>query len=78
MSSNWFLKVKTLDDEHLVDLGSDGSAAGAILEQAKKQMGQTGAVTIADSLVLNASDIVSISLHQGAAAGDLAAAADAP
>jgi hypothetical protein len=65
--NNWYLKVKTLDDTQLIDLGTDGIAAGATLEQAKKQMAETGAVTIAGSFVVNASDIVSISLHQGAA-----------
>lgn len=58
MATTWYLKVKTLNDEHMVDLGGSSAVARAILEQAKGRMEETGAVTIAGSLVVNASDIV--------------------
>ena len=66
MTSNWYLRVKTLNEEHVVDLGGNSTVARAILEQAKGRMEKTGAVTIAGSLVVNASDIVSITLHEEA------------
>ena len=66
MATNWYLRVKTLSDEHVVDLGGSSAVASAMLEQAKGRMEETGAVTIAGSLVVNASDIVSITLHEEA------------
>jgi hypothetical protein len=66
MATTWYLRVKTLNDEHVVDLGANSTVARATLEQAKTRMEETGAVTIADSLVVNASDIVSITLHEEA------------
>lgn len=66
MATNWHLRVKTINDEHVIDLGENSTVAAAMLEQAKARMDETGAVTIAGSLVLNASDIVSITLHEDA------------
>jgi hypothetical protein len=62
-AGNWYLLVKTLNDEYLVDVGTNATAARAALERAKKLMNETGAVTIADGLVVNASDIESIALQ---------------
>ena len=65
---NWFLNVKTLNDTFLVDVGTDATAARVALDRAKKLMNETGAVTIADGLVVNASDIESIALQDTDAA----------
>jgi hypothetical protein len=66
MATTWYLRVKTLNDEHVIDLGANGTVARAMLEQAKARMDETGAVTIAGSLVVNASDIISVTLHEEA------------
>lgn len=63
MADSWYLRVKTRNEEHQIDLGADEAGAHAALEEAKKLMHETGAVTIAGGLVVNASDIVSMSLH---------------
>jgi hypothetical protein len=63
-----YLRVKTLNDSFLVDVGTDSRAARVALERAKALMEETGAVTIADGLVVNASDIESIVLQDGKAA----------
>ena len=59
----WYLRVKTLDAERQIDLGSDERVARAALAEGKKLMEETGAVTIGGGLVVNASDIVALSLH---------------
>ena len=68
-AGSWYLRVKTLDDEYLVDVGTEATAARAALERAKTLLDETGAVTIADGLAVNASDIESIVLQDSAAAG---------
>jgi hypothetical protein len=60
---NWYLRVKTLSEDYLVDVGPDPQRARAALENAKRLMHETGAVTIGDALVVNASDIESIALQ---------------
>jgi hypothetical protein len=64
-----YLRVKTLHDEFVVDVGTDATAARVALERAKALMEETGAVTIADGLVVNASDIESIVLQDAEGAG---------
>jgi len=64
-----YLRVKTLNDEFVVDVGTDATAARVALERAKALMEETGAVTIADGLVVNASDIESIVLQDAEGAG---------
>jgi hypothetical protein len=66
--NHWYLRVKTLQDEYLVDVGTNAGAARIALENAKRSMSETGAVTIADGLVVNASDIESIALQDTKAA----------
>jgi hypothetical protein len=66
--NHWYLRVKTLQDEYLVDVGTNAEAARIALEKAKRSMSETGAVTIADGLVVNASDIESIALQDSKAA----------
>ena len=66
MTASWYLRVKTLNEEHVIDLGANSTVAGAMLEQARARMDETGAVTIAGSLVVNASDLISITLHEEA------------
>jgi hypothetical protein len=65
---HWFLNVKTLNDSFLVDVGTDAEAARDALDRAKELMNETGAVTIAEGLVVNASDIESIALQDTNAA----------
>ena len=65
---NWYLRVKTLSEEYLVDVGPDPQRAQAALQKAKGLMRETGAVTIGDALVVNASDIEAIVLQDAAAA----------
>jgi hypothetical protein len=48
-------------------VGPDPQAAQAALKNAKRLMRETGAVTIADALVVNASDIESIALQDATA-----------
>jgi hypothetical protein len=60
-----YLRVKTLNDSFLVDVGADPTAARVALARAKELMEETGAVTIAEGLVVNASDIESIVLQDG-------------
>ena len=64
---NWYLRVKTMSEEYLVDVGSDPERARVALENARRLMRETGAVTIGDALVVNASDIESIALQDAAA-----------
>jgi hypothetical protein len=49
-------------------VGTDATAARVALERAKALMEETGAVTIAEGLVVNASDIESIVLQDSEAA----------
>ncbi len=65
---HWYLRVKTLNDSFLLDVGTDATAARIALDRAKRLMEETGAVTIAEGLVVNASDIESIALQDAAAA----------
>jgi hypothetical protein len=60
-----YLRVKTLNDSFLVDVGDDPRVARDALDRAKALMEETGAVTIAEGLVVNASDIESIVLQEG-------------
>jgi hypothetical protein len=53
----------------LVDVGTDATAGRVALDRAKKLMNDTGAVTIAEGLVVNASDIQSIALQDATADG---------
>ena len=64
---NWYLRVKTMSEEYLVDVGSDPERARVALENARRLMRETGAVTIGDALVVNASDIESVALQDAAA-----------
>jgi Histidine kinase-like ATPase domain len=61
----WYLRVKTLNEEREIELGPSEGDARAALEDAKRLMAETGAVTIAGALVVNASDIESLSLRKG-------------
>jgi hypothetical protein len=61
----WYLRVKTLNEEREIELGPSEGDARAALENAKRLMAETGAVTIAGALVVNASDIESLSLRKG-------------
>jgi hypothetical protein len=63
-----YLRVKTLNESFSVDVGTDATAARVALERAKALMEETGAVTIAEGLVVNASDIESIVLQDSEAA----------
>ena len=48
MATNWYLRVKTLSDEHVADLGGSSAVARAMLEQAKGRMEETGAVLLGE------------------------------
>jgi hypothetical protein len=68
-NERWYLRVKTLNEEHLIDVGPSSERAHAALEEAKRLMNETGAVTIAGGLVVNASDIESVALQDAKTAG---------
>ena len=61
---HWFLKVRTRDENFLVDVGSDPVVAQAALDQAHGLMEQTGSVKIGGSLIVMASEIESIALQR--------------
>ncbi len=61
---HWALKVRTRDENFLVDVGTDPVAAQAALDEAHKLMSETGSVKIGGSLVVMASEIESIALQR--------------
>ncbi len=67
-NSSWYLRVKTFSEEYLVDVGPDADAAQSALEDAKRRMRETGAVTVGRALVVSASDIESIAIQDASAA----------
>ena len=66
--SSYYLRVKTLSEDYLVDVGPNAQEAKTALETARRLMSETGAVTIGDAVVVNASDIESIVLQDAKAA----------
>jgi hypothetical protein len=62
--STWHLTVKTRDAEHVIPLGPDESTAMKALQEAGKNVGMNGRVTIAERLVVMSETILSVSIHE--------------
>ena len=62
--STWILTVKATHGEYEMPIGPDEAVALRVLQDAGKQIGKSGTVTIAERLVLRAEDILSASLSE--------------
>jgi hypothetical protein len=62
----WYLRVKTANEEHILDFGDDKAAADAALEETKGYMRQrhSSPVTIAEQLIVRANSIVSANVYE--------------
>ncbi len=60
----WELIVQTKHGEHSINVGQDESQAVKRLDEAKRYIGMTGTVTIAERLALEAQDILSVRIEE--------------
>jgi hypothetical protein len=60
----WSLTVKTPNGEHKINVGKDEAQALKALDDAKRNIGKSGVVTIADRLALKAEDIISVEIAE--------------
>ena len=56
----WALVVETKTKEHVIPVGPDESVAIRHLHQCKEHLGQTGVVTLADRLAVDAETLISL------------------
>jgi hypothetical protein len=65
----WFLIVETKTSSHAIPVGKDEAVAVKTLAEARKNIGMSGTVTIAERLALQAEHIVSMRIEEESGTG---------